>query len=148
MKGAHRLPYGMPLAFMIACTGVKSNEPIWKNRFAIACKSCIMKNNDARGSGSPKRLGSRAVRRSRRLPISNGRSARRTKAASACRRLSYDERGAEVRHCAAENLRHIREKGRSFIMIKLSPSILSADFANLERDIKIAVDAGAEYVQV
>ncbi|MGM9648522.1 MAG: ribulose-phosphate 3-epimerase [Butyricicoccaceae bacterium] len=33
-------------------------------------------------------------------------------------------------------------------MIKLSPSILSADFANLERDIKIAVDAGAEYVHV
>lgn len=32
--------------------------------------------------------------------------------------------------------------------IKLSPSILSADFANLERDIKIAVDAGAEYVHV
>ena len=33
-------------------------------------------------------------------------------------------------------------------MIKLSPSILSADFANLERDIKIATDAGAEYVHV
>ena len=32
--------------------------------------------------------------------------------------------------------------------IKLSPSILSADFANLARDIKIAVDAGAEYVHV
>ena len=32
--------------------------------------------------------------------------------------------------------------------IKLSPSILSADFANLERDIKQAVDAGAEYVHV
>ena len=32
--------------------------------------------------------------------------------------------------------------------IKLSPSILSADFANLERDIKIATDAGAEYVHV
>lgn len=32
--------------------------------------------------------------------------------------------------------------------IKLSPSILSADFANLERDIKVAVDAGAEYVHV
>ena len=29
--------------------------------------------------------------------------------------------------------------------IKLSPSILSADFANLERDMKTAVDAGAEY---
>lgn len=29
--------------------------------------------------------------------------------------------------------------------IKLSPSILSADFANLERDIKVAVDAGAEF---
>lgn len=34
------------------------------------------------------------------------------------------------------------------MQIKLSPSILSADFANLERDIKIAVDAGAEYVHV
>lgn len=33
-------------------------------------------------------------------------------------------------------------------MIKLSPSILSADFANLQRDIAIAVDAGAEYVHV
>lgn len=32
--------------------------------------------------------------------------------------------------------------------IKLSPSILSADFANLARDIRIAVDAGAEYVHV
>ena len=32
--------------------------------------------------------------------------------------------------------------------IKLSPSILSADFANLERDIKTVVDAGAEYVHV
>lgn len=32
--------------------------------------------------------------------------------------------------------------------IKLSPSILSADFANLERDIKIATDAGAKYVHV
>jgi len=31
--------------------------------------------------------------------------------------------------------------------IKLSPSILSADFANLSRDVKIAVDAGAEYVR-
>ena len=35
-----------------------------------------------------------------------------------------------------------------FVMIKLSPSILSADFANLERDIAIAVNAGAEYVHV
>ena len=32
--------------------------------------------------------------------------------------------------------------------IKLSPSILSADFANLEHDIKIAADAGAEYIHV
>ena len=32
--------------------------------------------------------------------------------------------------------------------IKLSPSIRSADFANLARDIKIATDAGAEYVHV
>lgn len=32
--------------------------------------------------------------------------------------------------------------------IKLSPSILSADFANLARDVKIATDAGAEYVHV
>ena len=28
----------------------------------------------------------------------------------------------------------------------LSPSILSADFANLERDIRIAEDAGAQYI--
>lgn len=32
--------------------------------------------------------------------------------------------------------------------IKLSPSILSADFANLARDVGCAVDAGAEYVHV
>lgn len=32
--------------------------------------------------------------------------------------------------------------------IKLSPSILSADFANLERDVKVIVDAGAPYVHV
>lgn len=32
--------------------------------------------------------------------------------------------------------------------IKLSPSILSADFANLARDIQIATHAGAEYVHV
>ncbi len=30
----------------------------------------------------------------------------------------------------------------------ISPSILSADFANLERDIKTVTDAGAEYVHV
>ncbi len=34
------------------------------------------------------------------------------------------------------------------MQIKLSPSILSADFANLARDIAVAVDAGAEYVHV
>lgn len=34
------------------------------------------------------------------------------------------------------------------MQIKLAPSILSADFANLARDIKTAVDAGAEYVHV
>ncbi len=33
-------------------------------------------------------------------------------------------------------------------MIKLSPSILSADFANLERDIKMVTEAGAEYIHV
>lgn len=33
-------------------------------------------------------------------------------------------------------------------MIKFSPSILSADFANLERDIRMAVDYGAEYIHV
>lgn len=32
--------------------------------------------------------------------------------------------------------------------IKLCPSILSADFANLGRDVKLAVDAGADYVHV
>ncbi len=30
----------------------------------------------------------------------------------------------------------------------LSPSILSADFANLERDVKTVTDAGAEYIHV
>ena len=34
------------------------------------------------------------------------------------------------------------------MQIKLSPSILSADFANLSRDVRTAVDAGAEYVHV
>ena len=38
--------------------------------------------------------------------------------------------------------------GGTIMEIKLSPSILSADFANLARDIKIATDAGAEYVHV
>ena len=33
-------------------------------------------------------------------------------------------------------------------MIKLSPSILSADFANLERDVKLILDAGADMVHV
>lgn len=33
-------------------------------------------------------------------------------------------------------------------MIKLAPSILSADFANLERDIKIVENAGAEYLHI
>jgi len=33
-------------------------------------------------------------------------------------------------------------------MIKISPSILSADFANLERDVAKAVAAGADYVHV
>ena len=31
-------------------------------------------------------------------------------------------------------------------MIKVSPSILSADFANLGAEVKKVVDAGAEYV--
>jgi len=33
-------------------------------------------------------------------------------------------------------------------MIILAPSILSADFANLERDIKTVTDAGAQYIHV
>ena len=33
-------------------------------------------------------------------------------------------------------------------MAKLSPSILSADFANLERDVKIITDAGADCIHV
>ena len=33
-------------------------------------------------------------------------------------------------------------------MTILSPSILSADFANLERDVKIVADAGSEYIHV
>ena len=33
-------------------------------------------------------------------------------------------------------------------MVKLSPSILSADFANLQRDIEISTNAGAQYVHI
>ncbi|MBQ9925594.1 MAG: ribulose-phosphate 3-epimerase, partial [Clostridia bacterium] len=33
-------------------------------------------------------------------------------------------------------------------MAKLSPSILSADFANLARDVKVIVDAGSDMVHV
>lgn len=33
-------------------------------------------------------------------------------------------------------------------MIKLSPSILAADFANLQRDCQLAVDGGADYIHV
>ncbi len=33
-------------------------------------------------------------------------------------------------------------------MIKAAPSILSADFANLERDIRMVADAGADYIHV
>ncbi|MGI6039545.1 MAG: ribulose-phosphate 3-epimerase [Clostridiales bacterium] len=33
-------------------------------------------------------------------------------------------------------------------MFKISPSILSADFTNLERDIAAAVDGGADYIHV
>ena len=33
-------------------------------------------------------------------------------------------------------------------MIKVSPSILSADFANLGAEVKKVVDAGAEYVAI
>lgn len=33
-------------------------------------------------------------------------------------------------------------------MIKIAPSILSADFANLERDIKIVEKAGADWLHV
>ena len=33
-------------------------------------------------------------------------------------------------------------------MIKISPSILSSDFGNLERDIKIVQEGGAEYIHI
>ena len=33
-------------------------------------------------------------------------------------------------------------------MIKVSPSILSADFVNLERDIRALSPAGADYVHI
>ena len=33
-------------------------------------------------------------------------------------------------------------------MIKVAPSILSADFVNLERDIQHVTDAGADYIHV
>ncbi|MGC3054099.1 ribulose-phosphate 3-epimerase, partial [Enterococcus faecalis] len=32
--------------------------------------------------------------------------------------------------------------------MKLAPSILSADFANLERDIRLVEELGAVYIQV
>ena len=34
------------------------------------------------------------------------------------------------------------------VMIKVSPSILSADFVNLERDIRALTPAGADYVHI
>ena len=37
---------------------------------------------------------------------------------------------------------------RRFPMTKVSPSILSADFGNLERDIRAMVPAKADYVHV
>ena len=37
---------------------------------------------------------------------------------------------------------------RRYVMIKVSPSILSADFVNLERDIRALSPAGADYVHV
>jgi len=37
---------------------------------------------------------------------------------------------------------------KKIMTIKLSPSILSADFANLSRDVTTAVQAGAEYMHV
>ena len=37
---------------------------------------------------------------------------------------------------------------RRYAMIKVSPSILSADFVNLERDIRALTPAGADYVHV
>ena len=33
-------------------------------------------------------------------------------------------------------------------MYKLAPSILSADFGNLSRDVRLAADAGAEYIHI
>ena len=40
-------------------------------------------------------------------------------------------------------------RGRQELMkIKLCPSILSADFANLGRDVELAVNAGADYIHV
>ena len=33
-------------------------------------------------------------------------------------------------------------------MVKLSPSLLSADFANLQRDVELAEKAGAEYLHI
>lgn len=34
------------------------------------------------------------------------------------------------------------------MMIKVSPSILSADFANMERDLQMLKDSGAEYIHI
>ena len=33
-------------------------------------------------------------------------------------------------------------------MVKIAPSILSADFANLERDIRLVDEKGADYIHV
>ncbi|MBQ3073024.1 MAG: ribulose-phosphate 3-epimerase, partial [Oscillospiraceae bacterium] len=33
-------------------------------------------------------------------------------------------------------------------MVKVSPSILSADFANMERDLQMLKDSGAEYIHI
>ena len=32
--------------------------------------------------------------------------------------------------------------------MKIAPSILSADFANLERDVKLVEQAGADYIHI
>lgn len=43
---------------------------------------------------------------------------------------------------------YIKKTSEVMIMVKVAPSILSADFANLERDIKLVEKHGADYIHV
>lgn len=47
-----------------------------------------------------------------------------------------------------ENQNIIKKKSEAITMVKIAPSILSADFANLERDIRLVDEKGADYIHV